>query len=192
MGSIARSPVSQSPSQVPTKPKVAAPAAAWGSMVAEPVRGAHRGGRHQPVADQALIGRSQRGDQLGGRFGQPGVIPGDPGGERLTGGVEQKAQGQWVSRPTPRRVAVCGASSRTAAVMLAFHAAGLARPGPAPRCRVRDPGPGENRAVRGDHHRLGGRCAHVDSEVGIGVGVLRISLVIGTDSFQGRARIWSG
>ena len=59
----------------------------------QPVRGAHRGGRHQVIADQALIGRSQRGDELLGRFGQPGVIPGDTGGERLTGRVEQQGGG---------------------------------------------------------------------------------------------------
>jgi hypothetical protein len=51
--------------------------------------GSHRGGRHQVIADQASMVGVQRGDELCGGLGQPGVIPGDAGDQRLAGGVEQ-------------------------------------------------------------------------------------------------------
>src|SRR6476619_881689 len=102
-----------------------------------------------------------------------------------------KAVGQWVSIPTPATVAVWGARSRTASVMLARHAEGSARPGPAPRaagCGTRD------------------RATTVPSEVRITALVAEVptsipryvagaaccgSLVIETHPFEGRVRIWS-
>ena len=136
MGSIARSPVSHCPSQVPAKPKVAARGGGFGfDGSQQPVRGAHRGGRHQVIADQAPIGRGQRGDQLLGRFGQPGVIPGDAGGQRLTGGVEQQGGG------------AVGVQADTAdgRGVRAEVADGRGDAG-SPRGRIGPPGPGSPRA----------------------------------------------
>ena len=39
------------------------------------------------------MGGVERGDELRGGFGQPGVIPGDARDQRLAGGVEQQGGG---------------------------------------------------------------------------------------------------
>ena len=84
--------MSHCPSQVPAKPNGGCGGGGFGfDGLQQPVRGAHRGGGHQVVADQALDRRGVSArDQLCGGFGQSRVIPGDAGGQRLAVGVEQQ------------------------------------------------------------------------------------------------------
>ena len=126
------------------------------------------------IAEQTPMGRLERGDELRGWLGQPGVIPGDARRQRLAGGVEQ--QGGGAVRVHTDTADCCGVRGQ-----LADRGGDAGSPGrrvgpPGPgsaRQRVRNPGPGDDRAVRGEDHRLGGRGADVDSEVGHRSGVLR-------------------
>src|ERR1700754_4018956 len=102
-----------------------------------------------------------------------------------------KAVGQWVSMPTPRTVAVWGARSRTAAVILARHADGSAPPGPAPRaagCGTRD-----RATTVPSEARMTALVADVPTSIPRYVTGAAFcgSLVIETHPFEGRVRIWS-
>src|SRR3954447_4531442 len=102
-----------------------------------------------------------------------------------------RAVGQWVSMPIPATSAVWGASSRTAAVMLARHAEGSARPGPAPRaagCGTRD-----RATTVPSEARMTALVAEVPTSIPRYVAGAAFcgSLVIETHPFEGRVRIWS-
>src|SRR6478609_11828740 len=104
-----------------------------------------------------------------------------------------KAVGQWVSIPTPATMAVWGARSRTAAVILARHADGSARPGPAPRaagCGTRD-----RARTAPSEAMITALVAEVPTSIPRYVTGAAFcgccSLVIETHSFEGRTRIWS-
>src|SRR6476619_6130465 len=102
-----------------------------------------------------------------------------------------KAVGQWVSIPTPATVAVWGARSRTAAVILARHADGSARPGPAPRaagCGTRD-----RATTVPSEARITALVAEVPTSIPRYVAGAAFcgSLVIETHSFERRYGFWS-
>src|SRR6478609_6940356 len=93
--------------------------------------------------------------------------------------------------PTPATVAVWGARLRTAAVILARHADGSARPGPAPRaagCGTRD-----RARTAPSEARITALVAEVPTSIPRYVTGAAFcgSRVIETHSFESRVRIWS-
>src|SRR3954453_15998715 len=99
--------------------------------------------------------------------------------------------GRWVSMPIPATSAVWGASSRTAAVMLARHAEGSARPGPAPRaagCGTRD-----RATTVPSEARITAFVAEVPTSIPryVAGAAFRGSTVIETHPFEGRVRLWT-